>query len=168
MDILGKHTCNCLDTVAPCFHVYQADLEPGCRSLREVKGKEVGQATVMKTHPAQHDLVIGLGDLLDLCGHGILPVLDDSPASEARGSLRHPSDRRPLRFVLLLMLEDHPDRPFPHLGGTLLRFSHDSILSRFGVFGNPGAIQGRTRPSLRSTRHLSWDKLTGSFVLPPA
>src|SRR4029453_10955741 len=39
-------------------------------------------------------------------------------------------DRRPLRCVVPLMLQDHPDRPLPHLRCELRRSCHGSILSK--------------------------------------
>jgi hypothetical protein len=43
------------------------------------------------------------------------------------------------------MLEDQPDRAFPHFLGIPLRCTHGSILSRNGVSGNPGAVHFRVR-----------------------
>jgi len=39
------------------------------------------------------------------------------------------------------VLEDHPNRPLPHLWGVPPVSCHDRILSRNGVSGNPGAVQ---------------------------
>jgi integrase len=38
------------------------------------------------------------------------------------------------------MIEDHPDGPLPKLRGISRFPAHDSILSRFGVSGKPGAV----------------------------
>src|SRR5206468_8180307 len=48
-------------------------------------------------------------------------------------------DRRPLRCVLLLLLQDHPYRAVPNLGGEPARSCHGAILSRNGASGTPGA-----------------------------
>src|SRR5690606_38145996 len=49
-------------------------------------------------------------------------------------------DGSPLRGVLALVLEHHPNRPLPHLGGVLLCLSHDPNLSKVGASGQPGAV----------------------------
>jgi hypothetical protein len=46
--------------------------------------------------------------------------------------------------VFGLMVEDHTDRARAEVGGESL--VHDSILSRIGVSGNPGAIHNHTSP----------------------
>lgn len=43
---------------------------------------------------------------------------------------RDRSDRRPLRFVVALVLQDHPHRPLPHLPREPARSSHGSFLSK--------------------------------------
>src|SRR5690606_32659310 len=54
----------------------------------------------------------------------------------------HRRDRRPLRAVLALVIQDQPHRPLTHLGCVPRQFvAHGSILSRFGASGKPGAIQ---------------------------
>ena len=71
--------------------------------------------------------------------------LTDPAAQRFNGAtdlLRDRLDRRPLRSILGSVVEDHPYRPFPNLGGIPLQCAHDSILSRNGVSGNPGAVQG--------------------------
>src|SRR5262245_2482192 len=54
---------------------------------------------------------------------------------------RNRDDRRPLRLVLPLMLEHHPNSPFTELRRIFCCCFHDSILSRIGVSGKPGAVQ---------------------------
>lgn len=54
------------------------------------------------------------------------------------------ADGRPLRGIMVLMLEHHADGPFSDLGGVLLRLVHDSKFSRVGVSGKPGAVQCHT------------------------
>ena len=49
-------------------------------------------------------------------------------------------DRRPLRRVVLGVLEHHPHRSLPHLRGKPTRSRHDPILSRNGASGKPGAV----------------------------
>jgi hypothetical protein len=42
----------------------------------------------------------------------------------------------------VLVFQNHSHRALPHFGGIPLAFLvHDSILSRIGVSGNPGAVQ---------------------------
>src|SRR5690606_20732516 len=54
----------------------------------------------------------------------------------------HRRNRRPLGAVLALVIQDHPHRPFTHLGCVPRQFvAHGSILSRFGASGKGGAIQ---------------------------
>src|SRR5262249_25203153 len=53
---------------------------------------------------------------------------------------RNRDDRRPLRLVFPLMLEHHPNSPSTELRRILCCCFHDSILSRIGVSGNPGAV----------------------------
>src|SRR5439155_5756382 len=67
-------------------------------------------------------------------------------------------DRRPLRIVLVLLLEDHPNCPVPNLGGEPARSCHDPILSRNGASGNPGAVQSKntTRGSSQHDPERSW------------
>jgi len=43
--------------------------------------------------------------------------------------------------VVVLVFPDHPHRPLTDLRRISAWFSHDSILSRNGASGNPGAIQ---------------------------
>ena len=50
-------------------------------------------------------------------------------------------DRRPLRRVVLGVLEHHPHRSLPHLRGKPAWSRHDPILSRNGASGKPGAVQ---------------------------
>lgn len=52
------------------------------------------------------------------------------------------------------MLEDQPDRLLLDLRGIPHRCAHDSILSKFGVSGNPGAVQ-------------DWVRATGSEMSQP-
>src|SRR5690606_24111229 len=54
---------------------------------------------------------------------------------------RNRLDGSPLRGVLALVLEHHPNRPLPHLGGVLLCLSHDPNLSKVGASGKPRAVQ---------------------------
>src|SRR5262249_53687576 len=58
---------------------------------------------------------------------------------------RNRDDRRPLRLVLPLMLEHHPNSPFTELRRIFRCCFHDSILSRIGVSGKPGAVHLRNR-----------------------
>src|SRR5262249_25550885 len=53
-------------------------------------------------------------------------------------------DRRPLGGVLLLVLQHHPHRPLPHLGGEPAWLGHDPILSRDGASRKPGAVHSPT------------------------
>jgi len=50
-------------------------------------------------------------------------------------------DGRPLRAVVALVLENHSNGPFLDFWGKSVLLAHDSILSRLGVSGNPGAVQ---------------------------
>src|SRR5690606_22047093 len=50
------------------------------------------------------------------------------------------ADRSPLRVVVPLVLQHHPNRSFLYFGGKL-RLSHGSILSREGASGKAGAVQ---------------------------
>src|ERR1700739_2495450 len=53
-------------------------------------------------------------------------------------------DRRPLRGVLALVVQDHPNRAGPDLRGTWRNsLRHLSILSRVGASDKPGAVQCR-------------------------
>src|SRR5690606_30836364 len=64
-------------------------------------------------------------------------------------------DGSPLRGVLALVLEHHPNRPLPLLGGVLFRSRHDSNLSKVGASGKPRAVQlmifatGEQQPGLK-------------------
>src|SRR5262249_28670053 len=58
---------------------------------------------------------------------------------------RNRDDRRPLRLVFPLMLEHHPNSPFTELRRIFRCCFHDSILSRIGVSGKPGAVQSGLR-----------------------
>ena len=51
------------------------------------------------------------------------------------------SDRRPLGRVLPLVLKHQPDCPLANFRRISCRLVHNSILSRNGVSGKPGAIQ---------------------------
>src|SRR5690606_3346570 len=54
----------------------------------------------------------------------------------------HRRNRRPLGAGLALVIQDHPHRPFTHLGCVPRQFvAHGSIPSRFGASGKGGAIQ---------------------------
>src|SRR5262249_12380919 len=57
-------------------------------------------------------------------------------------------DRRPLRLVLPLMLEHHPNSPFTELQRILRCCFHDSILSRIGVSGKPRAVHTAENPKI--------------------
>jgi hypothetical protein len=46
-----------------------------------------------------------------------------------------------LGSMFRLLLQDQPDRPLPDFRGILRPSIHDSILSRIGVSGKPGAVQ---------------------------
>jgi hypothetical protein len=43
----------------------------------------------------------------------------------------------------MLMLEDHPYRPLPHLGGVPRCLVHDPDLFRVAASGDPGAVHQR-------------------------
>lgn len=54
----------------------------------------------------------------------------------------HRLDRRPLRRMLVLMLQEPPNRALTHLQRVpLVHFDHDSIHSRIGVSGKVGAVR---------------------------
>src|SRR5262245_24350249 len=53
---------------------------------------------------------------------------------------RNRDDRRPLRLVFPPVIEHHPNSPFTELRRIFRCCFHDSILSRIGVSGNPGAV----------------------------
>jgi len=72
---------------------------------------------------------------------------------------RNGAHRCPLRFVLLLVLKDHTHRPVPYFWGISLLRVHDSILSRIGVSGKPGAVQ------TDSLRHPWKTKFQGNLSL---
>jgi hypothetical protein len=54
--------------------------------------------------------------------------------------VRDGGDRRPLRGVLVLVLEHQSDGPLPQLWWVPARSCHGSNLSRVGASRNPGAI----------------------------
>jgi hypothetical protein len=54
---------------------------------------------------------------------------------------RNGADGLPLGRVLILVLQEHPYRPFLNLWGISDLLGPDSILSSNGVSGNPGAVQ---------------------------
>ena len=72
--------------------------------------------------------------------------------------------------MLARMLEDHPHRPFAYLWGILPGFCHDSILSRNGVSGNPGAVHLRAvsehHERLTRLEHQLADQLGPSSMQP--
>src|SRR5690606_21436011 len=68
-----------------------------------------------------------------------------------------------------LVLEHHPNRPLPHLGGVLFRSRHDSNLSKVGASGKPRAVHlilpPRTfAPSKRRENSLVSFKAGGTAV----
>src|SRR4051794_41426173 len=68
--------------------------------------------------------------------------------ARAADLLGNRADRRPLRDVLALVVQDHPNRAGTDLGGirgNSLR--HGSILSRVGASGKPGAVHVEGRSS---------------------
>jgi hypothetical protein len=54
---------------------------------------------------------------------------------------RDRADRRPLRGMLVLLLEHHPDGPLPQLGRVPPLSGHSSNLSRVEASRNPGAVR---------------------------
>jgi hypothetical protein len=48
---------------------------------------------------------------------------------------------RLLREVVVLLLQNHANGPFPEFQGISLLRLHNSILSKVGVSGKPGGIQ---------------------------
>src|SRR4051794_40948482 len=66
--------------------------------------------------------------------------------ARAADLLGNRAERRPLRGVLALVVQHHPNRAGTDLGGirgNSLR--HGSILSRVGASGKPGAVQSTSR-----------------------
>src|SRR5206468_9198881 len=66
--------------------------------------------------------------------------------ARAADLLGNRADRRPLRDVLALVVQDHPNRAGTDLGGirgNSLR--HGSMLSRVGASGKPGAVHAGGR-----------------------
>ena len=61
---------------------------------------------------------------------------------------RDRADRRPLRGVLVLVLEHHADGPLAQLLGVPPLSGHGSNLSRVGASRNPGTVQLLHRPEL--------------------
>lgn len=68
-------------------------------------------------------------------------------------------DRSPLRRVLALVLEHHPNRPLPHLGGVRLCSGHDPNLSRVGASSNPRAVQTFSCSDLGHETHTETSQL---------
>ena len=104
----------------------------------------------------------GLGTLpllpgLNLANPQITQELDPAPQGLrcAANLRRDRADRRPLRGVLALMLEHHPNRAFANFRCVFRRclLRHGSSLSRVGASGNPGAVHGRDYVSATEQRH---------------
>jgi hypothetical protein len=73
----------------------------------------------------------------------------DAVSPRAADLLGNRVDRRPLRGVLALVVQDHPNRPGTDLRGigrNSLR--HHSILSRVGASDKPGAVHYRPMASI--------------------
>jgi hypothetical protein len=74
---------------------------------------------------------------------------------------RDGADGLPLGRILILVLQQHPHRPFLNLWGISDSLAHDSILSSNGVSGNPGAVQvapfsiGSSSKAVESVQDLS-------------
>src|ERR1700756_439563 len=82
-------------------------------------------------------------------------------------------DRRPLRGVLALVVQDHPNRAGTDLRGIWRNsLCHRSILSRVGASDKPGAVHYLTRksqdyPTMKFPKHMkmakSWQALEASW-----
>jgi hypothetical protein len=90
------------------------------------------------------------------------PFAPTCGASRADAELgRDGADRCPLRVVLVLVLEHHPDGPLSQLLRIPPRSGHSSDLSRVGASRNPGAVQKRSPQriwtrAIGSSSEASW------------
>jgi hypothetical protein len=96
---------------------------------------------------------------------GILTAVlsDGLPAvSRAADLRRNRAHCRPLRGVLALVLQNHPDRPLADLGRKPVRrpACHGSSLSRVGASGKPGAVQSCSPTA-------SWSQLAETTINGP-
>jgi len=64
--------------------------------------------------------------------------------------------------VLVLALQDHPNRPLSYLWGIPAWSRHDPILSSIGVSGNPGAVHYSHLTRMRLFVHGISSHTTGS------
>src|SRR6201997_1974432 len=74
-------------------------------------------------------------------------------------------DRRPLRGVLALVVQDHPNRAGTDLRGIRRNsLRHRSILSRVGASDKPGAVQGARQPLTGEARLAAYlDAIVGGL-----